>query len=453
MHRSLRPGWRLIAGEGGAPTITDGERRVRLSTRTASMQRAVAAFADGRGVDAEAPALSAEGTLADWYYVVGSLERAGLVAYTTTGGLARLVPTGDRFTPPPTALGVDQRFTLSRFAFLHREKETLCAISGLSASRVELLTPTAIAFAGALARPTTANQLGSLGSAEQRDLLALFIAGEIVTAVRADGRTEEDTDPVRASWEMADALFHARRRFGRWDAPFGATPPFPTSEPPPVIAPARSPHTVALPTPNERDALDELLERRRSIREHDDTSSITIGELAELLHRSARVLDVRPPSQENPLGASRRLYPSGGACYALEVHPVVARCDGLTRGAYRYDPVAHQLEALAVDDDTITALMRDTGFDGGQYGARQVLLVITARFHRVMWKYRSIAYALIVEDLGVLYQTLALVGTDMGLAACALGAGHADRFARAIGADPLVESAVGEFMIGRAPRR
>jgi SagB-type dehydrogenase family enzyme len=78
----------------------------------------------------------------------------------------------------------------------------------------------------------------------------------------------------------------------------------------------------------------------------------------------------------------------------------------------------------------------------------QVLLVISARFGRVMWKYESVAYALILKDVGVLYQTLYLVAGAMGLAGCALGGGNSDRFAEASGLDYYAEASVGEFLIG-----
>ena len=78
----------------------------------------------------------------------------------------------------------------------------------------------------------------------------------------------------------------------------------------------------------------------------------------------------------------------------------------------------------------------------------QVLLVITARFQRIQWKYQSMAYALILKNVGALYQTMYLVATAMGLAPTALGGGHSDLFATAAGLDYLAETSVGEFMLG-----
>jgi len=74
--------------------------------------------------------------------------------------------------------------------------------------------------------------------------------------------------------------------------------------------------------------------------------------------------------------------------------------------------------------------------------------VLTSRFQRLSWKYRGIAYAVTLKNVGVLYQTMYLVATAMGLAPCALGGGDAEGFALAAGTDPLVESSVGEFLLG-----
>ncbi|MBI4276864.1 MAG: nitroreductase family protein, partial [Armatimonadetes bacterium] len=56
--------------------------------------------------------------------------------------------------------------------------------------------------------------------------------------------------------------------------------------------------------------------------------------------------------------------------------------------------------------------------------------------------------ALILKDVGVLYQTMYLVAAAMGLSPCALGGGDADLLTRAIGIPYHVESAVGEFLLG-----
>ena len=84
--------------------------------------------------------------------------------------------------------------------------------------------------------------------------------------------------------------------------------------------------------------------------------------------------------------------------------------------------------------------------------APQIVITIAARFGRVSWKYSSLAYALILKDVGVLIQTLYLMTTDMGLGGCAIGSTNIDLFAKMTGIEFHVEGPVGQFALGRGTR-
>lgn len=58
------------------------------------------------------------------------------------------------------------------------------------------------------------------------------------------------------------------------------------------------------------------------------------------------------------------------------------------------------------------------------------------------------AYAATLKHVGILYQTMYLAATAMGLAPCAVGTGNADLFAEATGLDYYAETSVGEFLLG-----
>ena len=79
----------------------------------------------------------------------------------------------------------------------------------------------------------------------------------------------------------------------------------------------------------------------------------------------------------------------------------------------------------------------------------QILITIAARFDRISWKYSSIAYSLILKDVGVLIQTLYLMATDMGLGGCAIGSINIDLFAKMTGIEFHIEGPVGQFALGR----
>ena len=77
--------------------------------------------------------------------------------------------------------------------------------------------------------------------------------------------------------------------------------------------------------------------------------------------------------------------------------------------------------------------------------------VLAARLPRVAWKYTGLAYALVLKHVGVVFQTMYLVATAMGLAPCAVGLGDSDLFAQAADTDYYAETSVGEFLLGSAP--
>src|SRR6202047_4491489 len=85
----------------------------------------------------------------------------------------------------------------------------------------------------------------------------------------------------------------------------------------------------------------------------------------------------------------------------------------------------------------------------GASAAPQILITIAARFGRISWKYSSIAYSLILKDVGVLLQTFYLMATDMGLGGCAIGTTNIDLFARMTGQEFHAEGPVGQFALGR----
>jgi SagB-type dehydrogenase family enzyme len=86
-------------------------------------------------------------------------------------------------------------------------------------------------------------------------------------------------------------------------------------------------------------------------------------------------------------------------------------------------------------------------------GPPQVLITIAARFGRISWKYSSIAYSLILKDVGCMLQTFYLTAADMGLGGCAIGTIDIDLFAKMTGLEFHVEGPVGQFALGRGRKQ
>jgi SagB-type dehydrogenase family enzyme len=96
----------------------------------------------------------------------------------------------------------------------------------------------------------------------------------------------------------------------------------------------------------------------------------------------------------------------------------------------------------------IARLLDQAWVTADRHSRPQVCLALTARFARLQWKYESMVYATVLKNVGVVYGTMYLVATAMGLAPCAIGGGDSDLFAHAAGLDYFGETTVGEFMLG-----
>jgi SagB-type dehydrogenase family enzyme len=406
------------------------------------------------------------GVLARFFYLLDELARGGfLVLAATAGGrrLATAVPTAASFALRREAVG-DRPLVLSRFAYLHRVGDELALESPLCAVRVLLHDWAAASLVHALASPATpaqlAGRLPGLPAEAAGPLVALLLGTGMLTAVNDRSGTDEEETPGLRSWEFHDLLFHARSREGRHDSPVGATyaqagevPPPPAAKPPAGSA------TVELHAPDlerlrrEDPPLARAMEARRSLREY-AAEPIRAEQLGEFLYRVARVKGRAPAEVETPAGPvvvdfTARPYPAAGGLYELEVYPVVLACQGIERGLYHYDGVGHRLGRLSGWTAEVEELAGRAALAAGiPPEGVQVLIVLAARFGRVSWKYSSLAYALTLKDVGVLYQSMYLAATAMGLAPCALGVGDSDLFARLIGSGYYAETSVGEFLLG-----
>jgi SagB-type dehydrogenase family enzyme len=380
-------------------------------------------------------------------YRLHELARYAMLHITATAGTSRLAtaaPPGSEFRLSDHP-DLDRPHVLSRFAFLHRVAGELVVESPRSDGRVILHDPRAagLLFATSTPAAVTTDSL----------LALLWHCGLLVPG------GEEEAGPL-ATWEFHDLLFHAHSRAGRQHELYGATWPFvgvldpaPAVKPPPVgdAAPLFRPDLARLELTDP--PLAQVMENRRSLRAY-AAEPLSAEQLGEFLYRVGRVKEVGSIDTPNNSGTARleitsRPYPSGGSLHELEIYPVVRRCRGLEPGLFHYDPLSHRLTRVPGPAAAVASLLHEAALSAGIEAERlQVLLVVAARFARVRWKYSFLAYALTLKNVGVLYQTMYLAATAMGLAPCALGAGNSDTFARAAGLDYYTETSVGEFLLG-----
>lgn len=191
------------------------------------------------------------------------------------------------------------------------------------------------------------------------------------------------------------------------------------------------------------------MEARQSLRLHGEPP-ISLAALGELLFRTLRVRGMTPTTDGTRQGRSDRPHPSAGGCHPLETYVVVGRCEDLPAGLYHYHPQQHALYRIDAPAEPVQALLRDAMRASGVDEPPQLLLVLAARFGRTAWVYGRLAHRLVLQEVGVVMQSVYLCATAMGLAACALGTGDAGRLAALTGVDPRVEASVGEIMLGSA---
>lgn len=460
---AFREGVSLQEEDGGA-TLSAAGRAVPLRRLSPGLARAMRRLSTGGASEAELLAeVLAGDTAASLPHLFVYLERfqeLGLLTFSvksagsllcTLEGIRGAAAHHSRILPVSPSPG--ERYTLSRFAHVRPHGGLLRLESPLAPGRVVLHDARALAVCQALAEPRTAGELARLFP-EAPDVLGLFLGCGAAAPAGPEGQAES---PALSMWSFHDLLFHTRSRRGRSDEPFGATYRFAgVMEPLPALAPAADAPRIELHRPD-IEALKandvpftRVLEERASIRAHGE-APITARQLGEWLFRTARVRSLGTSTSGPAYATTSRPYPGGGACHELEVYLAVRACDGLAPGLYRHEPRGHALTVVSGPTKAVDALLSAARSAMLAPAPPQVLLVLSARFGRVMWKYESMAYATILKDVGVFYQTAYLVATAMGLACCAVGSGDSDLFASAAGLDYLAETSVGEMALGSRP--
>ena len=395
--------------------------------------------------------------LARLYYYLRIFAERRMIRYSVSCDgrrYATLAPASAHFRFTPVPIDTEMAYTLSRFACLHREGKELTLESPLTHGKIILHGWEAAAVVAELAGAQRPGSLCGLLPGVPSECVLLLLEMLHSAGYLSAGKPGE-ADPAEgetlAQWDFHDLLFHARSRQGRHANGFGGTYRFQGKIPPlPAVKPPSAGCVIDLYKPDMERLEQEdypfslVLERRSSIREY-AAHPITDRQLGELLYRAARVKELIKSDIQD---VSRRPYPGGGSIHELEIYATVQECENIPPGLYHYCPVTHRLETICDRNDATDALLKNAVRATGQEGAPQVLIIITARFQRISWKYESMAYNIMLKNVGVLYQTLYLVATAMDLAPCALGGGDSDLFARAAGLDYYAETSVGEFLLG-----
>jgi SagB-type dehydrogenase family enzyme len=417
----------------------------------------LSAFAsDGRDFDKEI------------HLLVRRLAARGLLEYRLWGsrkGEDEVViePQVPDYWPRISPLGEADVVVLSRFAYMRRRANKMILESPRAGALFKICNPKIAAILAMLSAPQPLKWLRRQDGFPGVELLALLVDCQILFKIEApgdDGLRPTEGDDNLVLWDFHDLVFHARSTEGRHANPLGGLYPYvDVMKPLPAVRPPWPGTAIDLrnfsAAPSEAlSGFAKLVRERHSIRDFDDQRPITLAELSRFLDGTARVQSelttpLDPEGGGPSLAYTMRPYPSAGASYELELYLAVDKCEGLPRGFYHYDAGGHALVPIDVRAHEFDALLKGAQNAMEAPAAPQILITIAARFGRISWKYSSIAYALILKDVGVLIQTLYLTATDMGLGGCAIGSFNIELFAKMTGIEFHVEGAVGQFVIGR----
>jgi SagB-type dehydrogenase family enzyme len=399
--------------------------------------------------------------------LVRRLAGRGLIEYrlgrSRNEDLVVIEPQLPDYWPHLPRLGDADTLVLSRFAYMRRRANEMVLESPRAGALVKICDPKIAVALALLSTPQQIKQFRRQKDFPGLELLALLVDCQILFKTDGDGLRPAEGDGALVLWDFHDLVFHARSTEGRHANPLGGAYPYAnTIAPLPAVRPPwagtkidlREPSSAAVDAPS---PTAKLLRERHSTRDFDNQRPITLAELARFLDSTARVQSELKTTLDHggdgpELGYTVRPYPSGGASYELELYLAVDKCEGLSRGFYHYDAGGHALVPIETRGHQLDALLKGAEYAMGVSAAPQILITITARFGRVSWKYSSIAYALILKDVGALMQTFYVMATDMGLGGCAIGTTNIELFAKMTGLDFHVEGPVGQFALGRGAK-
>ncbi len=319
--------------------------------------------------------------------------------------------------------------------------------------------------------------LGRLGDTEwvERDALAGRVPDAVVERLLAKGLFIGDGEsdaPMRARddtvrgvhWKPLSAVAHA---FSRWheagvDEDVRITRHRTLTEliresgPPPPHVTSRAAPEARQPLPAPRaTAIDAILARRATCRNFDTAGTLDLARFSDLLQRVVGCqaeVEILPGTK-----ALKKAHPSGGSLHPLEAYLVVQRVEGVAPGLYHYHVTTHALEPVATLEP---AALRDFAMRcvAGQdfFADAHALLIVTARFERTFWKYRSHpkAYRAIVLEAGHVSQNLYLTATELGMGAFVTAAINEVDIEDMFALDALRESPLAVLGFGpRAPAK
>jgi SagB-type dehydrogenase family enzyme len=163
---------------------------------------------------------------------------------------------------------------------------------------------------------------------------------------------------------------------------------------------------------------EQVLRSRQSTREYSG-APVSFDYLSRILELSYGTIEGRP-SNNGDLQLSRRVVPSAGALYPIEMYLVALRVEGLEPGLYHYHPQHQALDCLRVGERIKSDIENAVLYPEIVSQASTVFL-LAAVFQRARFKYGERGYRFVLLDSGHIAQNIYLVSAALGLGAVTMG--------------------------------
>ncbi|MBD8525778.1 putative peptide maturation dehydrogenase [Pseudomarimonas arenosa] len=195
--------------------------------------------------------------------------------------------------------------------------------------------------------------------------------------------------------------------------------------------------------------LDTRLAQRRTCRNFCPHSELSLDALATMLRRSWATMGTLEMAPDTV--AVKKNAPAGGGLHCIEAYVLVQRVAGLSPGLYHYVCAEHALEPLALGTAE-QARWWAHRFVSGQswFVGVAAMVLMTARYDRLFWKYRrhTKAWRVTHLDAGHLSQLMYLSAAELGLGAFITAAINERAIEQALGLQSWREGAVAAVGFG-----
>lgn len=182
------------------------------------------------------------------------------------------------------------------------------------------------------------------------------------------------------------------------------------------------PKKVKLPGPeiSGRSHIEELIAKRRSVRRYKD-KGFSESVIFRLLWAAQGISSCKE---------GLRTSPSAGALYPLEIHIVIGEGNETESGVYRYLPEEHSL-VREISGDMREKLSKAALFQP-MIKIAPVSIVISAVYARITDKYGNRGLRYTHMEAGHAAQNICLLGVELGIGTCTVGAFDDDEVKRVL---------------------